>query len=139
MSQRPPTCAVGLDECCSDDTTVINNALVSTPPSRPNRPSLAKILLSLEGTAAKQQALAHVLQALQIIYARFVDPTVQLYCRVYVLLPGIFFLCRAGVVVTILSVERGGIRRITGIFIAINFNSRNLQCVCARSVGCLDQ
>uniref|UniRef100_A0AAY4E4J6 E3 ubiquitin-protein ligase HERC2 n=1 Tax=Denticeps clupeoides TaxID=299321 RepID=A0AAY4E4J6_9TELE len=37
---------------------------------KPNRPSLAKILLSLDGNLAKQQALSHVLSALQIMYAR---------------------------------------------------------------------
>ncbi|XP_070553640.1 E3 ubiquitin-protein ligase HERC2-like isoform X2 [Ptychodera flava] len=35
------------------------------------RPSLAKIVLSLETNAAKQQALTHILTALQIIYARY--------------------------------------------------------------------
>ena len=39
---------------------------------KPNRPSLAKILLSLDGNLAKQQALSHVLSALQIMYARYV-------------------------------------------------------------------
>ncbi|XP_077868707.1 E3 ubiquitin-protein ligase HERC2-like [Saccoglossus kowalevskii] len=35
------------------------------------RPSLAKIVLSLETSTAKQQALTHILTALQIIYARY--------------------------------------------------------------------
>jgi len=34
------------------------------------RPSLSRILLSLETPAAKQQALTHVLNALKILYAR---------------------------------------------------------------------
>lgn len=34
------------------------------------RPSLTKIVLSLEGVEAKQQALHQVLQALQIVHAR---------------------------------------------------------------------
>jgi len=38
--------------------------------TKSSRPSLTKILLSLEGNAAKQQALGHVLQALQIHFAR---------------------------------------------------------------------
>ena len=65
--------ATGLGECTSEDSAGMNNTTVSSPPPKPNRPSLAKILLSLEGTAAKQHALAHILQALQIIYARSVD------------------------------------------------------------------
>lgn len=43
---------------------------------KPNRPSLAKILLSLDGNLAKQQALSHVLSALQIMYARYGVPLV---------------------------------------------------------------
>jgi len=57
------------------------------------RPSLAKIILSQESDTAKQQALNHILTALQIIYARYgifmvnshnvrrqgVHQTVQLY------------------------------------------------------------
>ncbi|XP_052796353.1 E3 ubiquitin-protein ligase HERC2-like isoform X2 [Mya arenaria] len=39
-------------------------------PSKAARPSLAKVILSQESDLAKQQALANVLQALQIIYAR---------------------------------------------------------------------
>lgn len=38
--------------------------------SKVTRPSLTKILLSLDGTEAKQQALHQVLQALQIMHAR---------------------------------------------------------------------
>jgi E3 ubiquitin-protein ligase HERC2 len=38
--------------------------------TKSNRPSLAKIILSLETNGDKQQALAHILTALQIIYAR---------------------------------------------------------------------
>lgn len=37
---------------------------------KPNRPSLAKILVSLESTSAQQQALQHILNALQIMLAR---------------------------------------------------------------------
>lgn len=38
--------------------------------SKPSRPSLARIILSLESNAAKQQALQHILNALQILYSR---------------------------------------------------------------------
>lgn len=38
--------------------------------AKANRPSLAKILLSLEGCRNKQLALSHVLQALHILHAR---------------------------------------------------------------------
>lgn len=47
----------------SNKISGVNNA-------KPNRPSLAKILLSIDGNLAKQQALSHVLTALQIMYAR---------------------------------------------------------------------
>ena len=45
---------------------VNNNTAAKT-----NRPSLPKILLSMEGGAAKQQALSYILQALQIKYTRY--------------------------------------------------------------------
>ena len=38
--------------------------------SKPQRPSLARIILSLESNASKQQALQHILNALHIFYAR---------------------------------------------------------------------
>ncbi|KAL3879973.1 hypothetical protein ACJMK2_032247, partial [Sinanodonta woodiana] len=41
-----------------------------TSQNKQNRPSLAKIILSQETDIAKQQALGHILQALQIMYAR---------------------------------------------------------------------
>ncbi|XP_072258440.1 E3 ubiquitin-protein ligase HERC2 [Pyxicephalus adspersus] len=47
----------------SNKISGVNNA-------KPNRPSLAKILLSIDGNLSKQQALSHVLTALQIMYAR---------------------------------------------------------------------
>ena len=53
-----------------------SNADENTPspspatPSKTARPSLAKIILSQESDVAKQQALSHVLTALQITYAR---------------------------------------------------------------------
>ncbi len=37
---------------------------------KPARPSLSRIILSLESNAAKQQALQHILNALQILYSR---------------------------------------------------------------------
>ncbi|XP_068449209.1 E3 ubiquitin-protein ligase HERC2 isoform X1 [Clinocottus analis] len=54
----------------SDSSSAVNNKLSGPSSVKPNRPSLAKILLSLDGNAAKQQALCHVLSALQILYAR---------------------------------------------------------------------
>lgn len=56
----------------SDSPSAVNNKLSGQSSVKPNRPSLAKILLSLDGNSAKQQALSHVLSALQIMYARCV-------------------------------------------------------------------
>nr|XP_032812660.1 E3 ubiquitin-protein ligase HERC2 isoform X4 [Petromyzon marinus] len=52
-----------------------SDLLVSSKPSgsaaaKQNRPSLTKILLALDGKQAKQQALSHILTALQHMYAR---------------------------------------------------------------------
>ncbi|XP_048453850.1 E3 ubiquitin-protein ligase HERC2 [Rhincodon typus] len=52
------------------DSSTISNKISGSCNSKPNRPSLAKILLSLDGNHAKQQALSHVLTALQIMYSR---------------------------------------------------------------------
>nr|XP_057930113.1 E3 ubiquitin-protein ligase HERC2 isoform X6 [Doryrhamphus excisus] len=52
------------------DSTSARNKMSGQSNVKPNRPSLAKILLSLDGNLAKQQALSHVLSALQIMYAR---------------------------------------------------------------------
>ena len=52
------------------DPSGVSNKLSGQGSVKPNRPSLAKILLSLDGNLAKQQALSHVLSALQIMYAR---------------------------------------------------------------------
>ncbi|XP_043927990.1 E3 ubiquitin-protein ligase HERC2 [Protopterus annectens] len=52
------------------DSSTASNKSSGPNSSKPNRPSLAKILLSLEGNHSKQQALSHVLTALQIMYAR---------------------------------------------------------------------
>lgn len=52
------------------DSTTISNKINGLNNTKPNRPSLAKILLSLDGNHAKQQALSHVLTALQIMYSR---------------------------------------------------------------------
>lgn len=54
------------------DSSAVNNKMNGQNSVKPNRPSLAKILLSLDGNLAKQQALSHVLSALQIMYARYV-------------------------------------------------------------------
>lgn len=56
------------------DSSAVSNKMNTQSMVKPNRPSLAKILLSLDGNLAKQQALSHVLSALQIIYARYVFP-----------------------------------------------------------------
>lgn len=52
------------------DSSSVSNKLSGQSSVKSNRPSLAKILLSLDGNLAKQQALSHVLSALQIMYAR---------------------------------------------------------------------
>ncbi|KAB5583793.1 hypothetical protein PHYPO_G00099730 [Pangasianodon hypophthalmus] len=52
------------------DPSSLSNKLSGQSSVKPSRPSLAKILLSLDGNLAKQQALSHVLSALQIMYAR---------------------------------------------------------------------
>uniref|UniRef100_A0A1A8PRE6 E3 ubiquitin-protein ligase HERC2 n=3 Tax=Nothobranchius rachovii TaxID=451742 RepID=A0A1A8PRE6_9TELE len=52
------------------DSSAASNKMSGQSSVKPNRPSLAKILLSLDGNLAKQQALTHVLSALQIMYAR---------------------------------------------------------------------
>ncbi|KAG7228716.1 hypothetical protein INR49_008494 [Caranx melampygus] len=52
------------------DSSAVSNKMSGQSSVKPNRPSLAKILLSLDGNLAKQQALSHVLSALQIMYAR---------------------------------------------------------------------
>ncbi|XP_062306104.1 E3 ubiquitin-protein ligase HERC2 [Osmerus eperlanus] len=50
--------------------SAVSNKLSGQSSVKPHRPSLAKILLSLDGNLAKQQSLSHVLSALQILYAR---------------------------------------------------------------------
>ncbi|CAH1268469.1 HERC2 [Branchiostoma lanceolatum] len=52
------------------ETDNMGASSTSQLPSKPHRPSLARIVLSLETNVAKQQALGHILSALQIIYAR---------------------------------------------------------------------
>ncbi|XP_027882785.1 E3 ubiquitin-protein ligase HERC2 isoform X2 [Xiphophorus couchianus] len=52
------------------DSLTVSNKMSGQSSAKPNRPSLAKILLSLDGNLAKQQGLSHVLSALQIMYAR---------------------------------------------------------------------
>lgn len=63
-------CAAGVQS--DSDSSAVNNKLSGQSSVKPNRPSLAKILLSLDGNLGKQQALSHVLSALQIMYARCV-------------------------------------------------------------------
>lgn len=52
------------------DSSASSNKINGINNSKSNRPSLAKILLSLDGNLAKQQSLSHILTALQIMYAR---------------------------------------------------------------------
>lgn len=61
-------CSTGVQS--DSDSSAVNNKMSGQSSTKPNRPSLAKILLSLDGNLAKQQALSHVLSALQIMYAR---------------------------------------------------------------------
>jgi hypothetical protein len=60
----------GMNEGNCDDN---HNQTVAVPIQsvKTARPSLAKIILSQESDTAKQQALNHILTALQIIYARY--------------------------------------------------------------------
>ncbi|XP_021378315.1 E3 ubiquitin-protein ligase HERC2-like isoform X2 [Mizuhopecten yessoensis] len=70
-SSRDPLGAslLGMNESVADDAHPSAPA-PSTPTTKVIRPSLAKIILSQETDLAKQQALGHVLTALQITYAR---------------------------------------------------------------------
>ncbi|XP_041440166.1 E3 ubiquitin-protein ligase HERC2 isoform X2 [Xenopus laevis] len=54
----------------SESSPSSSNKISGVSSLKPNRPSLAKILLSIDGSLAKQQALSHILTALQIMYAR---------------------------------------------------------------------
>lgn len=63
-------CTAGVQS--DSDSSAVNNKMSGQSSVKPNRPSLAKILLSLDGNLGKQQALSHVLSALQIMYARYV-------------------------------------------------------------------
>lgn len=60
-------CFLGMTEGLGEESVV---SPVNPTPVKPMRPSLAKIILSLDTIGAKQQALSHILSALQIIYAR---------------------------------------------------------------------
>ncbi|CAH1776574.1 unnamed protein product, partial [Owenia fusiformis] len=60
---------LGLHETGVEDT-IVTPAGQTTSTIKTPRPSLAKIVLSLDSNASKQQALVHILTALQIIYAR---------------------------------------------------------------------
>ncbi|XP_052829652.1 E3 ubiquitin-protein ligase HERC2 isoform X3 [Octopus bimaculoides] len=58
---------LGLNEGVNDEIT---SSVIPATTTKPKRPSLSKIILSLESDASKQQALNHILTALQIKYAR---------------------------------------------------------------------
>uniref|UniRef100_A0A3B3QN49 E3 ubiquitin-protein ligase HERC2 n=1 Tax=Paramormyrops kingsleyae TaxID=1676925 RepID=A0A3B3QN49_9TELE len=64
------------------DSSSASNKISGQSNAKPHRPSLAKILLSLDGSLAKQQALSHVLSALQIIYADAVVGALMPACMI---------------------------------------------------------
>ncbi|GAB1292151.1 E3 ubiquitin-protein ligase HERC2 [Apodemus speciosus] len=70
QTARDPLGASYLGVPSDADSSSSSNKISGAHNCKPNRPSLAKILLSLEGNLAKQQALSHILTALQIMYAR---------------------------------------------------------------------
>ncbi|RMC06696.1 hypothetical protein DUI87_16137 [Hirundo rustica rustica] len=70
QTARDPLGASYLGVPSDADSSAASNKISGANSSKPNRPSLAKILLSLDGNVAKQQALSHILIALQIMYAR---------------------------------------------------------------------
>ncbi|XP_060089857.1 E3 ubiquitin-protein ligase HERC2 isoform X3 [Heteronotia binoei] len=70
QTARDPLGASYLGVPSDADSSAVSNKISGANSSKPNRPSLAKILLSLDGNLAKQQALSHILTALQIMYAR---------------------------------------------------------------------
>ncbi|XP_057611964.1 E3 ubiquitin-protein ligase HERC2-like [Chionomys nivalis] len=70
QTARDPLGASYLGVPSDADSSSASNKINGANNCKPNRPSLAKILLSLEGNLAKQQALSHILTALQIMYAR---------------------------------------------------------------------
>ncbi|ELV11273.1 E3 ubiquitin-protein ligase HERC2 [Tupaia chinensis] len=70
QTARDPLGASYLGVPSDAESSAANNKISGANNAKPNRPSLAKILLSLDGNLAKQQALSHILTALQITYAR---------------------------------------------------------------------
>uniref|UniRef100_A0A8C0GP25 E3 ubiquitin-protein ligase HERC2 n=1 Tax=Chelonoidis abingdonii TaxID=106734 RepID=A0A8C0GP25_CHEAB len=70
QTARDPLGASYLGVPSDADSSAASNKISGVNSSKPNRPSLAKILLSLDGNLAKQHALSHILTALQIMYAR---------------------------------------------------------------------
>ncbi|XP_066478199.1 E3 ubiquitin-protein ligase HERC2 isoform X5 [Tiliqua scincoides] len=70
QTARDPLGASYLGVPSDADSSAASNKINGANSSKPNRPSLAKILLSLDGNLAKQQALSHILTSLQIMYAR---------------------------------------------------------------------
>nr|XP_057155925.1 E3 ubiquitin-protein ligase HERC2-like [Pan paniscus] len=70
QTTRDPLGASYLGVPSDVNSSAASNKISGASNSKPNRPSLAKILLSLDGNLAKQQALSHILTALQIMYAR---------------------------------------------------------------------
>ncbi|XP_034287268.1 E3 ubiquitin-protein ligase HERC2 isoform X1 [Pantherophis guttatus] len=70
QTARDPLGASYLGVPSDADSSASSNKINGINSSKSNRPSLAKILLSLDGNLAKQQSLSHILTALQIMYAR---------------------------------------------------------------------
>ena len=62
------TIFAGFDDSGQEDRVVPQASNLTI--CKTTRPSLAKIILSLDGSPAKQQALSHILSALHIMHAR---------------------------------------------------------------------
>ena len=60
---------IGNKDLNNDDTNISSEGS-SSGARKQSRLSLSRILLSLDSTASKQKSLQHILNALQIIYAR---------------------------------------------------------------------
>ena len=67
---RDPLGASCLSPEPQENTGVATDGPSNEPMAKRHRPSLAKIVLSLNSNYERQQALGHILTALQIIYAR---------------------------------------------------------------------
>ena len=68
MKRLENTIFTGFDDSGQEDGVVPQASNLTI--CKAIRPSLAKIILSLDGSPAKQQALSHILSALHIMHAR---------------------------------------------------------------------